>query len=252
MRLEVITFEGLPEIRAGADLADLIHARMESDGLRLEQGDVIAIAQKIVSKAEDRCVELASVKPSDEALRYANITGKDARLVELILRESASVMRVGPNLMIVRDRRGLVLANAGIDASNVPGVSGDRVLLLPLDPDASAARLRDALQQRAGCAIAVVILDSIGRAWRMGTVGTAIGCAGLPALLDLRGTPDRDGRPLQSSEIGLADEVAAAASLMIGQAAEGTPMALLRGVPYARAAGHAVQLQRPLSMDLFP
>lgn len=249
MRLEVITLEGLPEIRAGMDLPALIVDQMESNGLKFKEGDVLALAQKIVSKAEDRFVDLASVVPSDDALRHAKTTGKDARLIELILQESQAVMRVRPGLMIVRDRRGLVLANAGIDASNVPG---GRVLLLPVDPDASAARLRDALQQHAGCSLAVVILDSIGRAWRSGTVGTAIGCAGLPALLDLRGTPDRDGRTLQVTEIGLADEVAAAASLVIGQAGEGTPVALLRGVPYRRASGSAAQLQRPLSMDLFP
>ena len=250
-RLEVTTLEGLPEIRAGDDLAAIILASLKANGMSLADGDVIALAQKIVSKAENRFVALRSVEPTPEALRYAAETGKDARLVEVLLRESREVLRTRPNLMIVEDKRGLVLANAGIDASNVPGSDDDVVLLLPVDPDASAARLREALQLATGRKLAVLILDSIGRAWRSGTVGTAIGCAGLPALLDLRGRTDRVGRTLMVTEIGLADEVSAAASLLIGQAAEGTPVAIVRGVPYARAEGRAADLQRPRKMDLF-
>jgi len=250
-RLEVATPEGLPEIRPGDDLAAIILAALAANGMTLADGDVVALAQKIVSKAENRFVALRSVEPTAEAHMYAAETGKDPRLVEVLLRESREVLRTRPNLMIVEDRRGLVLANAGIDASNVPGSDDDVVLLLPVDPDASAARLRQALQQATGCKLAVVILDSIGRAWRSGTVGTAIGCAGLPALLDLRGRNDRVGRTLMVTEIGLADEVSAAASLLIGQAAEGTPVAIVRGVPYERAEGRAADLQRPRKMDLF-
>ena len=250
-RLEVITLAGIPEIAAGDDLAGIVATSIAGNGLTLQDGDVIAVAQKIVSKAENRFVDLRTISPSEQAVKYAAETGKDARLIEVMLRESNSVVRVRPGLIIVEDKRGMVLANAGIDASNVPGSDNDTVLLLPADPDASAAQLRAALQERAGCKLAVVILDSIGRAWRSGTIGTAIGCAGLPALLDLRGNVDRVGRTLIATEIGLADEVAAAASLLIGQMAEGTPVALVRGVPYARAEGRAADLQRPKSMDLF-
>jgi coenzyme F420-0:L-glutamate ligase/coenzyme F420-1:gamma-L-glutamate ligase len=254
-RLEVMTLDAFPEVGTGDDLALLIEAALQASDLELQDGDVVAVAQKIVSKAEGRAVNLASVLPSGPALGLAQNTGKDARLVELILRESVAaggaVVRIRPGLIIVEDSRGLVLANAGIDASNVPESEDGKVLLLPIDPDRSAALLRAALEAATGCRLAVVILDSIGRAWRLGTVGTAIGCSGLPALLDLRGSVDRNGRTLQATEIGLADEVAAAASLMIGQAAEGTPVALLRGVPYGRTEGRARSLQRPKSMDLF-
>ena len=253
-RLEVTTLQGIPEVRAGDDLAALILQSLSANGIAPADGDVVALAQKIVSKAEDRFVRLADVTPSARAQDYAAQTGKDARLIEVILEESREVLRARPGLIIVEDRRGLVLANAGIDASNVPGSDEDTVLLLPVDPDASAARLRAALEAQTGRRLAVIILDSIGRAWRQGTVGTAIGSAGLPALLDLRGNADRVGRTLIATEIGLADEIAAAASLLIGQAAEGTPVALLRGVPSAYMAtpeGRAADIQRPRQMDLF-
>lgn len=250
-RLEVFTLPGLPEIRPGDNLSAIIFDTLSANGIVLADGDVVALAQKIVSKAENRFVSLPSVQPSDEAKQLAAETAKDARLVEVMLRESRRVLRQRAGIMIVEDKRGLVLANAGIDASNVPGSDEETVLLLPMDPDASAARLRDSLQQRSGRRLAVLILDSIGRAWRMGTVGTAIGCSGLPALLDLRGLPDREGRTLIATEIGLADEVAAAASLLIGQAAEGTPVAIVRGVPYERSEGRASDLQRPHDKDLF-
>ena len=254
-RLEVMTLDAFPEVGTGDDLALLIEAALQASDLELQDGDVVAVAQKIVSKAEGRAVNLESIMPSAPALRLAQNTGKDARLVELILRESVvaggAVVRIRPGLIIVEDSRGLLLANAGIDASNVPESEDGMVLLLPIDPDRSAALLRAALEAATGCRLAVVVLDSIGRAWRLGTVGTAIGCSGLPALVDLRGSVDRNGRTLQATEIGLADEVAAAASLMIGQAAEGTPVAILRGVPYGRTEGRARSLQRPKSMDLF-
>ena len=240
---------GIPSIAAGDNLAAIALAGLQESDERLREGDVLVFAQKIVSKAEGRAVDLASVVPSTRALKLANETDKDARLVELILRESSEVLRHRPGLLIVVHRLGFILANAGIDRSNVGG--GDHVLLLPVDPDASAARIREDLRAKTGLDVAVMIIDSIGRPWRMGTIGTAIGVSGIPALLDLRGHPDLHGRLLESTEIGLADELAAAASLAMGQADEGTPIVLARGVPYARREGSARELLRPKDMDLF-
>jgi coenzyme F420-0:L-glutamate ligase/coenzyme F420-1:gamma-L-glutamate ligase len=203
----------------------------------------LAIAQKIVSKAEGRSIALASVAPSQAARDLAAQTGKDARLVELILSESERVVRARPNLVIVKHRLGFVMANAGIDQSNV-GEDG-HALLLPRDPDASAA----ALAARLG--LPVVITDSFGRAWRRGTVGVAIGAAGLPALQDLRGRPDLFGRTLMVSITGFADEIAAAAGLVMGQGAEGIPAVLLRGLAWSGAVNPAAELLRPAQEDLF-
>jgi coenzyme F420-0:L-glutamate ligase/coenzyme F420-1:gamma-L-glutamate ligase len=203
----------------------------------------LAIAQKIVSKAEGRSIALASVAPSQAARDLATQTGKDARLVELILSESERVVRARPNLIIVKHRLGFVMANAGIDQSNV-GEDG-QALLLPRDPDASAA----ALAARLG--LPVVITDSFGRAWRRGTVGVAIGAAGLPALQDLRGRPDLFGRTLMVSITGFADEIAAAAGLVMGQGAEGQPAVLLRGLAWSGAVNPAAELLRPAQEDLF-
>jgi coenzyme F420-0:L-glutamate ligase/coenzyme F420-1:gamma-L-glutamate ligase len=239
---------GIPPVAAGDDLAGVVLSALNKSNESLREGDVLVFAQKIVSKAEGRAVDLASVVPTSRALELAKETGKDARLVELILRESSEVLRYRPGLLIVAHKLGFILANAGIDRSNV---SGDRVLLLPVDPDASAVRIREDLRKKIGFDIAVMIIDSIGRPWRMGTIGTVIGVSGIPALLDLRGHPDLYGRPLESTEIGLADELAAAASLAMGQASEGTPVVLARGVPYARRDGSARELLRPKNMDLF-
>lgn len=249
--LVLTALPGMPTVAAGDDLASLILAGMERAGLALRDGDILGIAQKIVSKAEGRRVRLAEVTVSERARDLAARTEKDPRVVELILQESRAVIRARSGLIVVENRNGLIMANAGIDASNVEGEDGDRVLLLPLDPDASAARLRTELAERTGIAPGVVINDSFGRAWRMGTVGTAIGVAGLPALIDLRGGTDRNGRVLISSELGVADEVAAAASLMMGQGAEGTPVVHLRGFPYRGTEGRAADLQRPGDKDLF-
>jgi coenzyme F420-0:L-glutamate ligase/coenzyme F420-1:gamma-L-glutamate ligase len=238
----------IPAIRQDTDLALATLAALEHSDEALREGDVLVYAQKIVSKAEGRSVRLDSVSPSAAAVTLAAETGKDARLVELILQESTEVLRRREGLLIVRHRLGFSLANAGIDASNV---EAGHVLLLPADPDASAARLREDLRARTGVDVAVLIIDSLGRPWRMGTVGTAIGVSGIPALLDLRGQPDLNGRPLESTEIGLADELAAAASLVMGQADEGTPIVLARGVPYARREGSARDLLRPSDKDLF-
>jgi coenzyme F420-0:L-glutamate ligase/coenzyme F420-1:gamma-L-glutamate ligase len=243
---------GIPTIENGADLADVALTALARMGLRLETGDTLVLAQKIVSKAEGRLVRLADVVSSERARELAKEADKDPRVVELILRESQEVMRCRPGAIIVRHRLGIVLANAGIDASNVESADGsESVLLLPKDPDASAARLRVNLQKGANADVAVIISDSLGRAWRMGTVGTAIGAAGVTALLDMRGTPDRNGRILQTTEVGIADEIAAAASLLMGQAAEGTPIVHVRGFGHSRGEGRAADLVRPLSMDLF-
>jgi coenzyme F420-0:L-glutamate ligase / coenzyme F420-1:gamma-L-glutamate ligase len=250
-QLSLTALDGVPTIRAGADLASLILEAAARAGIAPRDGDILVLAQKIVSKAEARMVRLRDVEPSTRARELGAKTGKDPRVVELILRESTEVVRARPGVIIVAHRLGYVMANAGIDASNVEGKGEESVLLLPEDPDASAARLRERLRAAAGVDLGIVINDSFGRAWRLGTVGTAIGVAGLPGLLDLRGLPDRTGRLLQVTELGVADEVAAAASLIMGQAAEGHPVVHVRGFPYARRDGRAAELVRPKDQDLF-
>ncbi len=248
MTLLLKSLPGIPPITAAADLAQITLDGLQAAGEKLAAGDVLVFAQKIVSKAEGRSVALDGVVPSARACALAQESDKDPRVVELVLRESSEVLRSRQGLLIVRHRLGFSLANAGIDASNV---TDGHVLLLPVDPDASARRIRRDLQERTGIDAAVLIIDSFGRPWRMGTVGTAIGVSGLPAVLDLRGQPDLNGRPLMTTEIGLADELAAGASLVMGQAAEGTPIVLARGVPYARTEGSAHDLLRPPDKDLF-
>lgn len=240
---------GVPSIVAGSNLSEIALAALDQSAEKLHEGDVLVFAQKIISKAEGRTVDLASVAPSQRAVNLANETGKDARLVELILRESSEVLRHRSGLLIVLHRLGFILANAGIDHSNVEGDSN--VLLLPVDPDASASRIRSEVQAKTSLDIGILIIDSIGRPWRLGTVGTAIGVSGIPALLDLRGRLDMCGRPLETTEIGLADELAAAASLVMGQANEGTPIVLVRGLPYFRRNDSARGLLRPKDKDLF-
>jgi coenzyme F420-0:L-glutamate ligase / coenzyme F420-1:gamma-L-glutamate ligase len=241
---------GIPMIAAGDDLAAIIVKALRDADLALDAGDVLVLAQKIVSKAEGRLVDLATIAPSERAVALAEETGKDARVVELILDESTEVLRHRPGVLIVAHKLGLVLANAGIDRSNVDD-DGEHVLLLPRDPDRSCTELRRAITAATGVEVGVMIIDSIGRAWRNGTIGTAIGVAGLPGLLDLRGTPDLFGRPLETSEVGLADELAAAASLVMGQAGEGRPVVLVRGLGYGRRGGSAHELLRPREKDLF-
>jgi coenzyme F420-0:L-glutamate ligase / coenzyme F420-1:gamma-L-glutamate ligase len=250
--LTLIAVPGLPPIRAGDDLVTILLAQLASMQLSLRAGDVLVFAQKIVSKAEGRCVALADVRPSARALTLAYEVRKDPRLVELVLAESRRIVRQAPDVLIVEHRLGLVMANAGIDQSNVaaPG-EAEQALLLPLDPDASAERLRAQLQARSGCAVGVIVSDSFGRAWRIGTVGVAIGVAGWPATLDLRGRQDLFGRSLRVTVVGHADEIAAAASLLMGQAAEGRPVVLVRGLEPESAATTAQALQRPADQDLF-
>jgi coenzyme F420-0:L-glutamate ligase / coenzyme F420-1:gamma-L-glutamate ligase len=218
--------------------------------LRLESGDVLVVAQKIVSKAEGRAVSLSSIQPSTRAVELGSRTNKDPRIVELMLRESREVLRAKPNVLIVEHRLGFVMASAGIDQSNVPGAE-DRVLLLPEDPEASARRLRTELREMAGVDCGVVVNDSFGRAWRNGVTGTAIGVAGIPALVDMRGQPDREGRALQVTQVAVADEIAAAASLVMGQAGEGVPAVLVRGFPYPQRDGSVGELIRPRAEDMF-
>jgi len=241
----------MPLVRPGDDLAGLIQDALARAGLALALGDVLVVAQKVVSKAEGRLVRLDTVQPSAEARRLAERAGKDPRLVELILSESSEVLRVRDNLIITRHRLGLVMANAGIDRSNVEGAE-DIVLLLPKDPDASCARLGAALGRGSGGHVGVIINDSVGRAWRRGQIGTAIGCWGLDALQDLRGRPDLFGRALLVSEAATADQLASLAALLQGQADEGRPVVLVRGGFADQAAGgRAADLIRPLEQDLF-
>lgn len=248
---------GVPPVRAGDDLADLVCEALARAGLALEAGDVLVLAQKIVSKAEGRLVRLDDVTVADEAAALAEHTGKDPRLVQLILDESVSVVRSRPGtpdrpgVIIVEHRCGWVHANAGIDQSNLDGEAGAWALLLPRDCDASAAGLREAIAERTGRAPGVVIADSAGRAWRVGTLGIALGCAGVEAVQDLRGQPDLAGRALEITVVGRGDELAAAAGLVMGQAGEGTPVVLVRGLPATDRAGVGADLIRPGAEDLF-
>ena len=210
--LSLLAPDSIPEVRAGDALAPMILEAFRRERVSIFEDDILVVAQKIVSKSEGRTRRLEDVVPSARAQEIAAVVGKDPRYVELVLQESREVVRLKPGVLIVEDRRGFVVANAGIDASNVPSrCEGDTVLLLPEDPDASAARLRASLTGVLGFTIGVIINDSWGRAWRLGTIGTALGVAGVPGLLDLRGQPDREGRPLMTTEVGFADEIAAAA-----------------------------------------
>ncbi|HEY4748780.1 MAG TPA: coenzyme F420-0:L-glutamate ligase [Steroidobacteraceae bacterium] len=243
---------GLPEVVPGDDLAGMIAGALRRLGLLALPADVLVVAQKIVSKAEGRLVDLAGVVPGARARELAAITGKDARLVELILSESTEVLRARADVLIVRHRLGFVMANAGIDRSNLArGVAEEQVLLLPKDPDSSAAALRTALAERLGVAPGVIISDSFGRPWRRGVVNVALGAAGIAALVNRRGESDRGGRRLEVTEVASADALAAAAGLVMGEAAEGIPAVLVRGFATPAAACDARSLIRPREEDLF-
>jgi coenzyme F420-0:L-glutamate ligase/coenzyme F420-1:gamma-L-glutamate ligase len=244
--------EGIGEVAAGNDLAGILGDALKRAGvLPLLSSDILVVTQKIVSKAEGRFVDLAEITPGPEALRLAGITRKDPRLVEVVLSESESVVRAAPNVLITRHRLGHVMANAGIDRSNIGPDTAERVLLLPLDPDASAERLRHALGDRLGPSPAVVVSDSFGRPWRYGVTGVALGASGLPSLVDRRGERDRDGRTLEVTQVALADMVATAATLATGEGAEGVPAVLMRGLAWEQAPLPASALIRPLNEDLF-
>jgi coenzyme F420-0:L-glutamate ligase / coenzyme F420-1:gamma-L-glutamate ligase len=250
--VSLLALDGIPEILPGMALAPLIIAALKRHAYSPGDGDVLLVCQKVVSKSENRFVDLASVQVSARAQELAALCSKDPRLVEIVLRESAEVVRCAPRVLIVRHRLGFVMANAGVDQSNIPD-SQSRVLLLPVDPDASAAALREALSRSLGAAPAVVITDTFGRPWRQGVCGTAIGASGIVALLDRRGEKDRFGRELQVTQVAVADGIAAAATLLMGEGAEGRPAVLVRGLPRAwkRDTARAADLLRPLSEDLF-
>lgn len=251
-RVEIIGLPGVPMVQPGDDLAALAVSALVDAAIAPETGDVLVIAQKIVSKAEDRFVDVSTVKPSAKAETLAAQTGKDARFCEVVLSESKRVVRHRANLIIAEHRLGWVMANAGIDHSNVaPGDGAERVLLLPLDPDASARAIREELVASYGVPIAVIVSDSFGRPFRRGTVGIALGAAGLPAVIDWRGHPDLFGRALEVTETGFADEIAAAASLVMGQADEAMPMVLVRGLAWTAPDADGAALVRPPEHDLF-
>lgn len=248
--LVLTPLEGIPLIQAGDDLPALLEAALSRQSIQLQDGDILVLAQKIVSKAEGRLIRLDKVKPSPQALELADEVQKDARLVQLILDESREVLRAREGLVVVEHRLGFVSANAGIDHSNVDGSEGS-VLLLPKDPDDSAFRLRTALEAASSARLGVLIIDSHGRAWREGTVGVAIGVSGLPGIVDLRGRPDLFGRELRATILGAADELAAAASLVMGQAGEGCPAVHVRGFPYELREASLGELLRPKERDEF-
>lgn len=250
--LRLLALPGIPLVTEGQDIASLILDALIACGETLRDGDLLVIAQKILSKAEGRVVKLATVTPSAQAIALGKETGKEPRLVELILGESDEVLRYRRDVIVVAHRLGFVMANAGIDQSNVGSERKNAdALLLPRDPDGSCSALRATLRHRTGADIGVVINDSHGRAWRNGTVGVALGVAGLPALVDLRGCHDLYDRALRITEVGLADELAAAASLLMDQSDEGRPVILARGVPYARREGSVRELLRSRDHDLF-
>ncbi len=248
--MQIIALHTIPEITAGDGLALRIAAALSAADIGPEAGDILVVTQKIVSKAEGRFMALDDVRPSAAAIDLAHTVRKDARVVELVLRESAAIVRAVPNILITRHRTGHVMANAGIDRSNLGGRGDDTVLLLPEDADASAERLRHALSQR-GIDMAVLITDSFGRPWRHGVVNVAIGASGLPSLIDRRGTRDRDGRPLEVTQIAFADMLASAAGLVMGEGAEGVPAAIVRGLHWDAPVCSAASLVRPPEEDLF-
>lgn len=252
-RLELTALPGLPTIEPGDDLGAIILEALERAGLALEDGDVVVVCSNVVARAEGRFVALSEVVPGEEARALAARVGKEPELVELVLRESTSVSRAAPGALVVRHRLGLISANAGIDRSNAGGEGGEdggRVLLLPEAPDDSAERLRVVLASR-GARVGVVVSDSLGRPFRLGTVGAAIGVAGLPALSDERGRADRFGRTLEHSVVAVADAVAAAADLVAGQAAEGRPVVVVRGLAFPVVRSSARALCRPPDEDLY-
>jgi coenzyme F420-0:L-glutamate ligase / coenzyme F420-1:gamma-L-glutamate ligase len=241
--VRVLPVEGIPEVRPGDDLAALV-----AEAADVRADDIVVVTHKIVSKAEGRLVDLRTVEPSALAKAFAARHGKDPRQIEVVLRESRRIVRMDRGLIISETHHGFVCANAGVDASNVPG--DEVVCLLPVDPDASSARLRERLAQRAGSDLAVIVSDSFGRPWRDGITNVAIGVAGMRSLVDYRGETDPHGFPLEASVLAVADELAAAAELVMGKTA-GIPIAIVRGYPYERAAGTGRALIMPPERDLF-
>jgi coenzyme F420-0:L-glutamate ligase/coenzyme F420-1:gamma-L-glutamate ligase len=259
--LTLTALSGIPLLNPGDNLVLIILQSLKQSNLSLENGDILVIAQKVVSKAEGRYARLADINPSERAFKLAEITGKDPRLVELILSESREIVRhskrtiQSSGVVVAENRQGIVLANAGIDSSNVGSESEDeKVLLLPIDPDKSADNINKELQLKYKVRLAVIINDSLGRAWRNGTTGTALGVSGIPALLNLRGRPDLFGKPLRVSEEAIADELSSAASLLQGQADEGRPIVLIRGFNFLKFSSSDTGIStliRPKEKDLF-
>ncbi|MGI8872252.1 MAG: coenzyme F420-0:L-glutamate ligase [Candidatus Limnocylindria bacterium] len=247
--IELLALDGIPEVSPGDDLAALICAAAAAQGIGLTDDDIVVVTQKIVSKAEGRVVDLATVDPSAFARQVGERWGKDPRQIELVLRESTDLVRMGPGgLIISRTRHGFVCANAGVDLSNVGGA--DSATLLPVDPDTSALELRDGVRRISGAAPAVILSDSFGRPWRNGIVDVALGAAGLEVLIDLRGQPDADGREMHSTVIAVADELASAADLAAGKTSH-CPVVVIRGYRYAPGAGRAAALVMDAERDLF-
>jgi coenzyme F420-0:L-glutamate ligase/coenzyme F420-1:gamma-L-glutamate ligase len=254
MTLTLSPIHEIPLIQAGDDLPALISDGLKKSNLEIEDGDILVVTQKIVSKAEDRLVNLTQVQVSETAKKYAAICEKDPRFVELVLQESSEVLRCRPGTIIVEHRKGFVCANAGIDHSNVKGPWGDEedwVLLLPKDPDASAENIRAFFQEKTKKNIGVMIIDSHGRDWRIGTVGVCIGLSGFPAVVDMRGESDMFGYKLRVTQVAAGDELAAAASLIMGQATERIPVVHVRGFPYPLRESHFSELVRPKDLDMF-
>ncbi|HDD55510.1 MAG TPA: coenzyme F420-0:L-glutamate ligase [Chloroflexi bacterium] len=252
--LSLVALREFPLVQSGDDLAQIIKQSLGQNGVTLQDGDILVIAQKVISKAEGRQIALDAVQPRERARELARLTGKDPRLVELILQESSQVLRARQGLIVVEHRLGFICANAGIDRSNVSReeITGDEsVLLLPENPDCSAGKIRSLLEEAFGVRLGVLVIDSHGRAWRNGTVGISIGLSGLPGVVDLRGEPDLFGYRLQTTETAAADELAAGASLLMGQADEGTPVIHVRGFPYALREASFAELPRDKEKDLF-
>jgi len=249
--LTITPLAGMPMVRAGDDLAALILTALAAQKLALEAGDILVVAQKIVSKSEGRQVALASITPSPEAVQLAKETEKDPRLVELILRESTTVLRKKPGVLIVRQKLGLVGAQAGIDQSNIEHGADENALLLPEDPDRSARQIRDTIAKRTGVRPGVIVSDSMNRPWRLGTIGGAIGSAGIQVLDDRRGMHDIYGREMKVTMINRADSIATAATLVMGETTERTPVALVRGFAQEDHAQTARDIIRPLEEDMF-
>ena len=251
-RITYTALPGIPMIEPGDDLAEIVTEALRQSDIALESGDIIVIAQKIVSKSENRYVDLTTISPSGRARDIAAVVDKDPRHVETILSESQEVLRQRAGVLIVVHRLGFIMANAGIDQSNIEHSAGsERVLLLPFDPDGSCLRLKAHFDNAFGCETGVIVNDSFGRPWRNGVTGVALGAAGVPSLQSLIGKPDLFGRQLRVSEVAVADELAAAASLVMGQSDEGFPVVHVRGYASRAPERNAQALIRPKHLDMF-
>ena len=249
--LNLTAIQNIPEINPGDDLSQIINGCLTDQSISLKDKDVLVIAQKIISKSEDRFIDLKTVDPSEKAIEVSKRTDKDPRLVELILQESCEIIRAEKGILVVEHKLGHILANAGIDRSNTAR-SDDEVLLLPIDPDKSARKIKQYFEELYQIKIGVLITDSIGRAWRLGTTGHALGSSGLKTIIDLRNNEfDRDGRLLQTTIIGVADQIASASTLLMGESYEGTPAVIMRGLDLCDDSDTVKNLIRPAEEDLF-